>query len=282
MTTQILFNGSSKTDFRAGRTARLTALLCVTLLIAGCGGGGSPSPPAQTISVTVSPSTATLQVGKTQQFTATVSGTTNTAVTWSVNNVAGDNSTVGTISTSGLYTAPNAVPSTNPVTVTATSQADATKSASSSVTIAQQTTVSQVTVTAGQTTSANISLTSMTPTLQFLAIGTCPPTGNCTAGSTGVQLTQGSSATLFVVGNGFVAGTVFTVSGPPSSDVTLGSPTFAQTDPTNPPVFPAATMSVTVSANATPGPRNVMATNGSAELTVFAGGLLICPLTGCP
>ena len=44
------------------------------------------------------------------QFTATVTGTTNTAVTWSVNGVAGGNSTVGTISTSGAYTAPATAP----------------------------------------------------------------------------------------------------------------------------------------------------------------------------
>jgi hypothetical protein len=56
-------------------------------------------------------------VGKTLQFAATVTGTSNTAVSWSV--VGG-----GAISTSGLYTAPGTVPNPAKVTITATSQAD--------------------------------------------------------------------------------------------------------------------------------------------------------------
>ena len=47
---------------------------------------------------------------QTRQFTATVQNTTNTAVIWKVNGIAGGNSTVGTISTSGVYKAPNSVP----------------------------------------------------------------------------------------------------------------------------------------------------------------------------
>jgi len=73
-------------------------------------------------SVTISPSTTSLQLYQTQQFTATVSGLSNTAVTWSVNGVTGGNSTNGTISTNGLYAAPSIVPA-SPVTVAATSVA---------------------------------------------------------------------------------------------------------------------------------------------------------------
>ncbi len=56
------------------------------------------------VSVSVSPTTASVQVSATQSFTPTVTGSTNTNVTWSVNGVAG-NATVGTISSGGLYTA---------------------------------------------------------------------------------------------------------------------------------------------------------------------------------
>jgi hypothetical protein len=80
-------------------------------------------------------SPSTLVVGQTFQCTATVTNTTNTAVTWAAGGVAGGNATVGTISTSGLYTAPSLVPAPATVTITATSQADTTKSASFSVTI---------------------------------------------------------------------------------------------------------------------------------------------------
>jgi hypothetical protein len=87
------------------------------------------------VSIEISPTSATVAVGGTRQFTATVQNTSNTAVTWQVNGVAGGNATVGTISSSGLYTAPAVVPSPATVTVTAVSQADATKSASAQVTI---------------------------------------------------------------------------------------------------------------------------------------------------
>src|SRR6202007_1461375 len=87
------------------------------------------------VSVTISPTSATVATGGTQQFTATVQNASNAAVTWQVNGVAGGNATVGTISSSGLYTAPAAVPSPAAVTVKAVSQADPTKSASAQVTI---------------------------------------------------------------------------------------------------------------------------------------------------
>jgi hypothetical protein len=101
-----------------------------TLILVGCGGSGTSTPPTQ-ISISISPLSATVTTGNTQQFTANVSGTTNTAVTWSV--LGGVSN--GTISTTGLYLAPATVPSTTQKTVTATSQADSSKSASAAVTV---------------------------------------------------------------------------------------------------------------------------------------------------
>jgi hypothetical protein len=127
----------------------LTAFALLGLLaLAGCGGGGggggggTTPPPPQTITVSVSPAQVSVPLGGTQPFTATVTGTTNTAVNWSVNNVAGGNATVGTISATGLYTAPQNLPSPASVTVTATSQADATRSGSASATITSDLAVS--------------------------------------------------------------------------------------------------------------------------------------------
>jgi len=74
------------------------------------------------ISVTVSGAAQT-RVGASTQFTATVTNSPNTAVTWQVNGVTGGSATTGTISATGLYTAPAALPSANPVTITAISQA---------------------------------------------------------------------------------------------------------------------------------------------------------------
>jgi chitinase len=82
--------------------------------------------PGATISVSVSPTTATVASGGTQQFSAQVTNTSNTAVTWSA--------TSGTVSTAGGFTAPT-VTATKSVTVTATSVADNTKSASAAVTV---------------------------------------------------------------------------------------------------------------------------------------------------
>lgn len=87
------------------------------------------------VSVTISPKTDRLSPGSSIQFTAKVSGTTNTQVKWRVNGVIGGNGTIGTITAAGLYTAPSVAPSPSTVTVTAVSVADSTKSASASVTI---------------------------------------------------------------------------------------------------------------------------------------------------
>ncbi len=78
------------------------------------------------VGVTVSPSSASIATGATQQFTASVSGTTNTGVTWSV--VSGG----GTITSSGLYTAPASAAT---ATIKATSVADTSKSASATITV---------------------------------------------------------------------------------------------------------------------------------------------------
>jgi len=79
------------------------------------------------ISVTVAPSTASVQVSTTKQFTATVANSTNTAVTWTAS--------AGSISATGLYTAPASVPSPATVTIQAVSQADTSAKGTASVTI---------------------------------------------------------------------------------------------------------------------------------------------------
>jgi len=98
----------------------------------GGGGGGGNS---GTVSVTVAPQNPSVVVNQTLAFQATVKSTTNTAVVWEVNGVAGGSSTAGTINASGRYTGPASVPTPATVTVTAVSQADKTKSGSSSVLI---------------------------------------------------------------------------------------------------------------------------------------------------
>ncbi|MGD1080757.1 MAG: hypothetical protein ABR881_20745 [Candidatus Sulfotelmatobacter sp.] len=88
------------------------------------------SQPAQ-VSVSISPTTASISTGAQKQFAASVSGSTNTAVTWTASG--------GSVTSGGLYTAPS---SAGTYTVTATSSADSTKSASAVVTVSQATQVS--------------------------------------------------------------------------------------------------------------------------------------------
>ena len=122
---------------RRHKIAGLCLMLVLTAFMVACGGGGSSTPPPPPVAVTVSPSSVNTlwpnlsgAPSQTQQFTATVTGTTNTAVTWSISS----GGTTDTISTTGLYTAPTSAPS-GAVTVKATSQADATKSNTATVNI---------------------------------------------------------------------------------------------------------------------------------------------------
>ncbi|MBZ5702329.1 MAG: hypothetical protein LAN84_10825 [Acidobacteriia bacterium] len=85
--------------------------------------------------MSLTPGSASILLGNMQAFTATVSGTSDTAVSWTVNGVPGGNSTVGTISAAGLYTAPADLPSPATVAVRATSHADNTRYAAAQVTI---------------------------------------------------------------------------------------------------------------------------------------------------
>ncbi|MBS2021171.1 MAG: Ig-like domain-containing protein, partial [Deltaproteobacteria bacterium] len=84
---------------------------------------------AQTVvGISVSPTAPSVAVSATQQFTATVTGTSNTDVTWSITQGAAG----GTITSGGLYTAPA---TTGTYNVVATSAADTSKSASATVTV---------------------------------------------------------------------------------------------------------------------------------------------------
>ena len=95
------------------------------------------------VTVTVSPSSASVRTGRPQTFTATVTGAPST-VTWSVNGIAGGDVVVGAIDANGQYLAPSAVPSPPTVTVRAASTASPTSTGSSSVTILPLPSISSV------------------------------------------------------------------------------------------------------------------------------------------
>jgi hypothetical protein len=113
----------------------VAALLTTGVWTLGCGGGGAssvvlPPPPPPSIEVSVTPASGSVLLGNQATFSATVTNSTNTSVSWSVNGVAGGSAAAGTISSGGVYTAPADLPSPASVQITATSQADATKSGS--------------------------------------------------------------------------------------------------------------------------------------------------------
>lgn len=93
-------------------------LLTMLVALAGCGGSSSEAAPPQT-SITVSPASVSVVAGQTQQFTAAVSGGSNTAVTWSLLGTGCTGAACGTIDTKGLYTAPSPIPASATITVTA-------------------------------------------------------------------------------------------------------------------------------------------------------------------
>ena len=113
------------------RRAPLAVLLAATAsCAAGCAGGSnggaapSPVPPAAPpVSVSVAPPSASVILGDSVAFSATVTGAANTSVTWSVNGVPGGSSAMGVVSASGMYQAPAILPSAATVQVQATSEA---------------------------------------------------------------------------------------------------------------------------------------------------------------
>src|ERR1700722_14770877 len=98
------------------RVAHCFAVLGLVVGMIACGGGGGGS--SQTVPITLNGTTKTVSFGGQLTFPAKVTGTSNTAVTWTVNGVTNGNSTVGTIQTSlgdsqvATYTAPATVPTT--------------------------------------------------------------------------------------------------------------------------------------------------------------------------
>src|SRR5215831_12403613 len=87
-------------------TLGLSLALLLTSVLIGCGNGASGSPPPPRPSISITPASANIAAGGSQQFAASISGNTNPSLTWQVNGVAGGNATLGMISASGLYTAP--------------------------------------------------------------------------------------------------------------------------------------------------------------------------------
>jgi hypothetical protein len=102
----------------------LASLFCFVVICVA-----SPLQSYASVSITVAPSSVNLAPGGMQQFTATVTGSGDTSVTWRIQQGASG----GTILPSGMYTAPPAVGS---YSVIATSNADGAQNATAVVSVA--------------------------------------------------------------------------------------------------------------------------------------------------
>jgi hypothetical protein len=90
-------------------TGAVSAATTYTLICSGPGGNSIPVSATLTVSslpMSLAPTQAAITLTRNQQFTATVPG--GGTATWTVDGIAGGDSTVGTISTGGLYTAGSA------------------------------------------------------------------------------------------------------------------------------------------------------------------------------
>ncbi|HJV88974.1 MAG TPA: Ig-like domain-containing protein [Holophagaceae bacterium] len=108
--------------------------------------------PKAAVGITLSPTSATLAVGASQGFTATVTNATNTSVTWTIDGLATGTSATGTLSGSGTTIAYTAPATAGSHLLVATSVADPTKTASATLTIYVPATISAVTVSPGTAT----------------------------------------------------------------------------------------------------------------------------------
>lgn len=218
------------------------------------------------VAVAISPTAPSVPVNGTQQFTATVTGSTNTAVTWSVQSGG------GTVSGSGLYTAPGA---TGSAVVRATSVADNTKFAEATVTVTPlQVTVtvspSSTTVAAGGTkqftaTVANAANTAVTWSVQEGAAGG-------TVNSSGLYSAPSTPGTYHVI-----ATSVQDPTKSGSATVTVQPPVTITITPTEAWVQPNGTRTFTATASS--GGVNYFVVQGSAGGSITSAGVYTAPAT---
>ena len=241
--------------------------LAAFVFLASCG-GGSYTPPTPIV-VAVTPASATVSPGATKQFMASVTGTTNTSVTWQVNSVTGGNATVGTISATGLYTAPNSIPNPSTVTVAAVSSANPADSGSATVTVGQQVSMT-VAVTPNPTSVAIFA------TQQFTAAVNGVASTAVTWQVNGV--TGGTQATGFISTSGlFVApGGVLTTSNG-SGGVTTTPVTVTAVSTANPSDSGSATVTITApNQNLQSGPIQFGTSGSNRNDSSTSGNTITC------
>jgi hypothetical protein len=228
----------------------------------------APPPPV----VVVSPATAKMQVLGVATFSATVTGTTDVAVSWSVE----EGSAGGTITQAGVYSAPGIAGTYH---VVATSHANAAVTATATVTV---TAAVPVQVSIAPTSATVTAGASRTFAAAVTGTGDAVVTWSVQEGASGGTITQaglytapGAAGTYHVVATshadaGATASATITV--PPVISVTV-SPTSAQVDTGG-----ALTLTASVS-NSSDIAVTWSVAEGAAGGTVTAGGVYTAPAT---
>jgi len=133
--------------------------LATALGALGCGSSSSSAG----VTITITPTVASVITNRTQLFSGTVTGSSNTAITWTTTCATGvAANTCGSTDATGLYMAPATIPTTTSngtttiaptVTITATAQADKTKTATATLTLVTgiSITITPTTATVGTT-----------------------------------------------------------------------------------------------------------------------------------
>ena len=148
---QLYSMGTASAEVKAGRNTNVSVLMTVVWTGSpGTPGGGSPpggSPPSGSgVSVTISPSTVSVEQGRVQRFTATVTGDPDTSVTWTYSGSTA-NYSPSVNDCDVLIDISETVGAT--FTLTATSVADPTKSESATITVTLSTASYGITITPG-------------------------------------------------------------------------------------------------------------------------------------
>lgn len=114
------------------KLAAIIVFLSFTFALVGCGGGGTGGSDSGGVTITISPAVVNVATRSTQEFTAVVTGTSDTRVLWSIREGAAGGTIVPKSGDSriAVYTAPDVW---NRFHVIATSVADPSKIATAEV-----------------------------------------------------------------------------------------------------------------------------------------------------
>lgn len=221
------------------------------------------------VSVTVSPNQVVLATSGQQQFSAHVSGTSNTSVTWSVVGIGCVGGSCGSITGAGLYTAPATVPQNAAVTVVATSAAETTKSGSaslvvqpaSSVSVAVQPKTAQVAAGGKLQLSATVTGSTNTAVLWAVSGGGCSGTACGTITSAGLytapaSLPNPASVTI-------KASAISDPAASATATVTLVAGSSVSVSPSSAQLKPGAQLQFTATSNGASGAIFVWSISGS-------------------